>query len=137
MIHHIEKVLLLAIMAVAGGCSSAERPATVTGTVTFDGKPVTGGTIGFIPADGRPYQGDIQADGSYRVENVPLGECIVIINPPAVDDSARFKVIKDSQGNVPPTPPPPFPLRYADMQGSDLRYVVKSGENVYKAEMRR
>jgi hypothetical protein len=47
--------------------------------------------------------------------------------------------IKDPNLAPPPpaAPPPPFPTKYYEIATSDLRYTVKSGENIYNPEMRR
>ncbi len=120
------------------GCGSGPSTATVTGTVTFEGGPVKAGTICFVPLDGIPRQGDIQPDGSYRVDDIPLGDAIIVINPPAVEDPNKHMRIKEQKDTaVIQPPPPPFPTKYIDMSTSDLRYSVKSGENVHKVEMKR
>lgn len=126
------------VLLIVMGCGSGAKTGTVTGVVTFEGAPVKAGTIAFVAADGIPHHADIQADGTYRVENVPVGEAIVVVNAPPVDDPNKHMRIKE-QKEAPTTqlPPPPFPARYFDMATSDLRCPVKSGENVYKAEMKR
>lgn len=130
--------LLVGLAIGMSGCGGGPKKATVVGVVTFEGKSITAGMIGFIPADGQPYQSDIQSDGSYRVENVPVGECIVVIHAPPPSDVPTHKAIKELVGAPPPSPPPPpFPTRYSDMGLSELRYTVVPGENVYKAEMKR
>jgi hypothetical protein len=64
--------LWLAVPLLLSGCSSEpEGPAmfTVTGTVNFDGAPVTDGRIQFRKADGdtKAFSGEIK-DGSYSLE---------------------------------------------------------------------
>lgn len=132
---------LPAVVVVLGlilGCRSGTSTGSVTGTVTYEGAPVKAGTIAFVGADGIPRHADIQADGTYRVDNVPVGEAIVVVNPPPVDDPNKHMRIKE-QKDAPTTqlPPPPFPAKYFEIATSDLRCPVKSGENVYKAEMKR
>ncbi|SRR6056297_1407834 len=68
---------LFALLSVAAlGCGQAGPPlATVTGTVTFENKPVEGGSIEFVPASGgRPSMAITDAEGKYQVyylHNVP------------------------------------------------------------------
>ena len=59
-------LLLLALVTV--GCGPS-RPATypVTGKVTYQGQPVTQGTITFYPEEGRSSMAKIQPDGSYAL----------------------------------------------------------------------
>lgn len=131
------RLFLAAGLGFVLGCGSAST-GTVTGTVTLDGAPVKAGMIVFIAADGIPRHGDIQPDGSYRVDNVPVGDAIVVINPPPVEDPNRHMRIKEQKDAPPVTPPaPPFPTKYWDMSTSDLRCPVKAGNNVYEAAMKR
>src|ERR1044071_5554060 len=50
------------------GCSDG-RPVRVpiSGTVTIDGEPVTRGSIKFVPDNGRPSSGQINADGRFTL----------------------------------------------------------------------
>lgn len=96
---------LLAALVVGGttlaGCGdSGPTTVSVRGTVTFEGKPLDGGSITFQPiqvADGapmRPAVGEIEPDGTYTLttfkkgDGVPPGEYAVAITsligaPPA------------------------------------------------------
>lgn len=72
-------ILVALVMSVATiGCEKAPRQdratATVEGRVSLDGRPLTFGTITFIPdlaeaAGGRPGIARIEPDGSYRLGN--------------------------------------------------------------------
>ena len=60
---------LLAAIALAtfAGCNTGRFP--VSGEVTFNGKPISEGTISFEPADGQgPTTGGKIADGKYQLE---------------------------------------------------------------------
>ena len=46
----------------------------VSGKVTFNGEPVTQGTVTFYPADGRSAIGKIQPDGSYSLTTFETGD---------------------------------------------------------------
>ena len=59
------------------GCSG--QRSDVFGTITYEGKPVKGGTIIFIAPDNRTYPGRIQDDGSYRIASVPQGKIQVAV----------------------------------------------------------
>jgi hypothetical protein len=65
-------VLALGLLAVVG-CGSGGS--TVTGNVTFNGKPVQEGYVNFYPTDGKsaPAGGAIK-DGRYSVRNVAPGK---------------------------------------------------------------
>ena len=59
---------LFLLTLLAAGCGPS-YPACyeVRGKVTFDGQPVTQGTITFYPDEGRSAMGKIQPDGSYTL----------------------------------------------------------------------
>lgn len=92
--------LVLGLGMLAGCESSGPTTIEVRGTVTFQGRPLEGGSITFQPinvSDGgpmRPAVGDIEADGTYTLttfkkgDGVPPGEYAVAITsligaPPA------------------------------------------------------
>jgi hypothetical protein len=64
--HGLTRRLLggVAVLALAAGCSSGPEMAQVSGTVTFQGKPVPAGWISFTPESG---------DGSVRVCQITDG----------------------------------------------------------------
>jgi hypothetical protein len=55
--HGLTAVILVNALVVLAGCSGEDSRYPVEGSVTFDGKPVDGGTIDFFPAEST--QGDI------------------------------------------------------------------------------
>ena len=77
--------LLIALMA-AIGCSSkgAFDTVPVQGTVTFDGKPVTEGTLDFVPVSGsdqamvgKPAAAKINPDGTYAAGTYGTSDGVV------------------------------------------------------------
>lgn len=87
------------------GCSkyNPNAAAEVSGKITYNGTPVTGGTIMFQPAGagdkspGGAYPGTIMKDGSYRIAELPAGELIVTIETESLNPD------KKSQGPYAPT----------------------------------
>lgn len=80
----------------AGGCGRSLVP--VSGKVTFDGKPVTGGAVAFLPlskaADGkglRPGSGTVQSEGDYRLgsyvanDGAMVGKYRITYSPPVME----------------------------------------------------
>jgi hypothetical protein len=69
-------VALAAAAGLLSGCGSAT--ATVSGEVSYDGKPVGQGYITFTPADGKGKDaGGPIAGGRYRVTGLPPGPKVV------------------------------------------------------------
>jgi len=63
------QVLLGLLISFHIGCSSSDQPelGQVTGTVSMDGKPLTGVAVVFQPENGRPARGTTNAEGQYEL----------------------------------------------------------------------
>lgn len=70
--------LLIVLLLTFTGCSSNQF-GSVSGTVTLDGKPLSGATVEFSPADGSPAYGVTDEEGRYQLlwsadqQGAPLG----------------------------------------------------------------
>lgn len=79
-------IVAIALLACVGGCFGGGGPpsGSVTGKVTIDGQPLTGGSIRFHPASAEAKSkasgGVIGPDGSYSVPDAPLGACKVTVD---------------------------------------------------------
>jgi hypothetical protein len=96
---------LIAALIVLQGCSEVTGPRTMRawGDVSFDGKPVDGGSITFESTDGSaPAQGQITA-GHYDipVESGPVAEKSYVIRINAMAKTG--KTIKNIMGDGAPT----------------------------------
>jgi hypothetical protein len=143
------RLLAVASLAGASGCGGT---ATVTGTVSYQGQPVTHGSVTFRSADGAARSAPILADGSYTVEGVHTGEVKVgiISRDPDKGRSTSKKngksstPIKMGQKSVPPgkkgdeqkkSPVPgwfPLPHNYENPETSGLGCTVGAGRSEYK-----
>lgn len=92
----------LLLLALAPGC--AKQTTTFTGTVSCQGKPLTGGAIYFLgPApEYRMGMGTIREDGTYSATDVPVGDVRVSFQAAGV------------------------PPKYADPNKSELVYTITS-----------
>jgi hypothetical protein len=119
--------------------------ARVSGTVTYQGKPVPKGAIAFVATDpSRPNAtGKLDANGYYRLQTreaadgAQLGDYDVTI-------SSRDDTPMNIGGQnivpqfVPKTPAKPrrlTPEKYEDPKKSGLRRTVKSGSNTFDFEL--
>jgi hypothetical protein len=68
-------LLFAAICLAATGCGDG-RPARVpvAGQVLIDGKPLTRGYVRFVPAEGRPSTGNLDADGRFTLTCFETGD---------------------------------------------------------------
>ena len=79
------------------GCD--DGTATIEGTITFDGQPVSRGSINFEPFDGTgvPMGANVEG-GKYRVENVKYGDKIVRIHAvKVIGTEKKYPEIPDSE----------------------------------------
>ena len=113
------------VLATLIGCGG--KPATVSGVVTLDGKPLQRGTVGFTPvASGMRAAGVIGSDGKYslstnRDAGLETGEYTATV-------VSREPGPENAQG--PPMPGPYItPQRYAVESTSGLKFTVEGGSN--------
>ncbi|WP_422925244.1 hypothetical protein [Singulisphaera sp. PoT] len=74
-------ISLVPLLGISGCTPPAEpHPKTVEvkGKVSYQGRPLTRGTITFRPDDGRPALGDIQPDGSYTLSTFEKDDGAII-----------------------------------------------------------
>jgi hypothetical protein len=137
---------VLAVLAIAaGGCgkpASGGKP--VTGQVTFNGTPIQGASITFVPSTGgAPGFAMTDAEGKYTArssqgEGLPPGSYQVTVMK--TDAPPPQSTVSDQDaGYVPPDPDAPptvikdlLPAKYKDVQTSGLTAEVKAdGKNEF------
>src|SRR5262249_44449760 len=117
--------LALATLLLSGtaGCTqnSEAHPQTVTvkGKVTYLGRPLMRGPINFLPDDGRPAIGEIQADGSYSLSTFNSGDGAVLGHHRVVVTSTDGDptIMPGSPGYRPPKELVPKKYMAADSSG--------------------
>jgi len=130
------------VVLVCAGCGSPSG--TMSGTVTYKSKPLTGGSVTFLTETGSAT-GTIDASGTYKVEDVPLGQAKISVfsggGPPPMKMPGGGKDRGAGQKDLPPeaqqalkggkqgTPGATIPAKYNDASTSDLKVEVKSGNN--------
>jgi hypothetical protein len=140
--------LTLVAALVLTGCESS--PGTLTGKVTYQGKPLKGGNILFYTKK-RPVSVPIQPDGTYKAENVPGGEAKVTV---------ETESLKPTGEPPPPTYKPPpgsadvtggynpaaaaartganyvaIPKKYSDKETTPLTVTVTGGPQTYDIKL--
>jgi hypothetical protein len=114
-------LLSFLIVLMAGGCDSGPklRPdwAEVSGTVTFQGKPLPGGSVMWCSQKDPPVLrgGTIREDGTFALE-APIGP-------------AKIAIHTSDMKTVQPARYVEIPAKYADPDKSGLSYDAKAGEN--------
>ena len=129
---------LLVLAAAAGGCGRST--ATLSGTVTYRGRPVTSGEVVFLAEVGTATaHAPIGPDGHYTVKGVPRGTVKVAVdNPPpswyatgqrlpaVLANDPEVREARARAAHYVPTPP-----RYRDPNQSGLTHTVEKGSQAY------
>ncbi|MBI3469435.1 MAG: hypothetical protein HY000_41060 [Planctomycetes bacterium] len=130
--------LVLALVTLpALGCgekSNTPETAPVTGTVTYKGKPVIGGTVTFIPEQGpgNPGIGDIQSDGTYSLTTYDRDDGAVLGKHKVTVEvfPGQAGSVADALPGMESKLPSPIPKKYRTPSTSPLEFEVKQGDNV-------
>lgn len=145
------RVGLSFLLLVLAGCLGGKKTAIVHGKVTVDKRPMTGGTIVFMSADGK-RTGSTQinsVDGTYRIANAPVGSVQITVESipttmlPVGPAPKGLPAMRDPNNPDEPatnTAPGKFvqlPARYKDPKASGLTYEVlnQTGEQEHNVEL--
>jgi len=125
-------LLLAATFGGCGGGGATKPSGIVAGEVTFQGTPVTEGTVNFTsPKTGVAATAELDPDGSFTLqEPLEVGSYDIVITPPPIKTAPM------------PNQPPPAPKDYANIPAkyraaatSTLKVEVEEGENSFQLEM--
>jgi hypothetical protein len=125
--------LVCLLILLLTGCG--KLPATVSGQVTLDGKPLSTGNIAFNPVkSGSVAIGSIDSQGSYRVSSgtesgLQPGDYVVTV--------VATEAIAPPMGNEAPKPPALLtPAKYQSPATSDLKVTITAGSNSYSPALK-
>jgi hypothetical protein len=118
----------------AGGCGvGGDNPASVSGRVTFNGKPVTSGVVVLVGAGGKASDpGTVQPDGAFSIAKSPAGKVKVafdnptpprVVNEPGVANP-EAKEQAETAARYTPTP-----QQYKNPDQSGVTLDLKAGKN--------
>jgi|SRR6516165_7032671 hypothetical protein len=119
----------LAATVLCAADEKAAKTGTISGNVTYQGKPLPAGIITFHTADGKALAGAIQSDGTYSVAKVPVGRVRVAVTTevpkpkPRPEDKPKPPGEKDAPAKV-----IPIPAKYADPNTSGIVVTVVEGK---------
>lgn len=116
--------MVLGMVALAG-CGEEGGGATVTGVVTYKGRPVTEGSISFIPTGTSSAWARIGPDGRYDLQNAKRTERV----EPGAYSVVIVAGMRDLTGEG-PVEELPVPVSVTSRATTPLSYEVKPGENV-------
>ncbi len=128
--HGRQFVLFPIVLGAMAGCGQETKVGSVHGIVRLDGKPLTTGTVRFVPAAGRAATGEIQSDGTFTLgtygksDGALLGthKVAIIAYEAAGDGRPAYEARSQSSK-------PLVPERYMATGTSRLTFDVKPGNN--------
>ncbi|UUO06393.1 hypothetical protein M4951_23985 [Blastopirellula sp. J2-11] len=138
----MKALTLFALLAAATslGCSGNSGPQSfpVQGKVTYEGKPLSRGTIIFNPVNEAlpASRGEIQADGTYKLslaqkgDGAVPGEHRVIVN-----SSTQVKQGMEIDDPNYELPRPLVPIKYSSLSTTPLSQTVKAEANTIDIEL--
>jgi len=121
---HFASALLLATVVLAGGCSNQRPTGTLSGSVTYNGKPLNIGTVNFLSKSGSAAQAALDENGNFKVDTpIDATEYQVYLAAPVPGQFAP--------GTKPPPPTARFNVapKHLDPQTSKVTVTTKSGAN--------
>ncbi len=72
--------LVVGLAVAVAGCSGANSPAKVKGTITYKGQTLKAGIVYFMCEQGGQYEAAIKSDGSYQFTDLPKGNVKVLVS---------------------------------------------------------
>jgi hypothetical protein len=131
--------LLTALLLVIG-CGRGDgvnRGGKLTGKVTLDGKPVGGGEVTVIGADGKhSMSGKIRNSGEYEIMEPPLGPCKLAVVTSSIKDVPPPSAKKGPVNFTDPATGEwpiyvPIPAKYEKPETSGLTVEIKGGDQTH------
>jgi hypothetical protein len=137
----LPRLAVVVLLVALCGCG---RTATVKGKVTYQGKPVTYGSVVIVSTDKTARSGVIETDGSYTVEKVTPGEVkiAVLSHDPrtgrshAGDKEAKKTPRNDKSEKSAPGGWFPLPTKYEDPTKSGQSCLISPGKNLYDIDLK-
>lgn len=131
-------LVALGICAILTGCGPDTPPTgKVSGTVTYNGAPVSNATVTFLPDNGRSASGVTDSSGNFTLstfgtsDGALLGNHKVIVTPYETDIP-----MPETPGEAAAAPKAPFPEKYMKAETTDLTATVQSGANDVPLELK-
>jgi len=125
--------LALAFGVLATGCgSSGPTMGRVSGTVKFNGQPLTKGTVTFIATDGKNPNatGALDSSGRYTLQTTEPGDGAVVGSYKVAISDANAEAMNTAMPGMPaPVQKSAIPKTYLDANTSTLTATVEAGGN--------
>lgn len=134
----------IALVLALTGAGCGKGIGEVKGRVTCNDHPLSQGSVMIVGSDNLPHYGPIQADGTYLVKDVPVGNALVAVTTPSptplpvqasvtrvVEKKGRTRGDHPARATSPPKQTVVIPIDYGDPSKSGLTLTVRNGPNAY------
>lgn len=121
---HLFVVALLVVLPLLAGCTHRTKVREgnrdrVSGVVTLDGKPLTGGSVTFISVKNPTYMTTATIrDGKFSIDNAPTGECRATVETESMRGGPPGQVNRYV----------PIPEKYRFAETSGLTVTILKGQ---------
>ena len=143
--YFVLSLTLLSLACLLSGCGGGAELTKAGGTVTYDGKPVPGGTIKFYPVNGgRSANATIEEDGTFTLsykkqgDGLPPGDYMVAVvstikkgGKTNAEDDVDGESLYDTSGKIINV----VPVIYNDVRTSPLRQTVTASGGQQQLEI--
>jgi hypothetical protein len=122
------------------GCGPST--AKVSGTVTYNGKPVVWGSVNLRDAKGQTYQAQIQPDGKYLIDQAAWGKhAVMVFSPdplPPSTGAPRKEALSGALKEKMELRAKWFaiPAKYGDYEKSELNLDVNKNPTVFEITLK-
>lgn len=118
-----------AFVVVAVGCNAKKPPASVTGTVMYNGKSQSAGSVNFLSTSGSGGQAVLDRSGGYKMDGLDPGEYRVYLLAPTPEQVAP---------GTKATPQPKFAVapKFLNPTSSGVKVTLKPGPNDIPIDMK-
>lgn len=134
--------LLVSTIGCTPGKPRSAKYVDVTGKVTYQGKPVTGGQVTFFNEDGFNNNGVIDENGNYTISS-PVGPVKIMVDNKMLKMGMKEAAKKGAgprPGGEEPKPIKgkfvPLPDKYSAPDKTDLSYTVTNGPQTHDIELK-
>jgi hypothetical protein len=145
----VQYALLPCLSLLMVGCGSSGNalvPSSISGKLTYKGKPIKGGILKFYNDQGTGYDANISQDGTFSATDIPMGELVVVVDTDSLKPSDTATKSKESsmRKNAAQQQPPPgvaappkledifvqVPAKYKNPKTSTMTITIVKGRNV-------
>ncbi|MBA4190410.1 MAG: hypothetical protein C0467_20675 [Planctomycetaceae bacterium] len=106
----LQLVFSIALVLIIG---CAPDKATISGTITYQGKPITLGQVTFVGEDGNAVDTTLAEDGSYSISPARVGKMRVVVTAASA-----------------------IPSKYTRSDATDLFAEIQPGPNTFSIDLR-